>query len=77
MHVGGNQPRDQLNQNMNSLSIALKIRQVRPDISRRDALAISRLPVSRVNHLRSHGLLNRAEVASTLRKLRALGEVAV
>jgi len=56
-------------------STALKIRLARPDITSRDALAIARLPRARVNHLRSHGLLNRGEVALTIRKLRALGEV--
>lgn len=56
-------------------SIALQIRLARPDITSRDALAITRLPRARVNHLRSHGLLNRGEVALTIRKLRALGEV--
>ncbi len=61
---------------MNSSNIALQIRQARPDISSRDALALARLPLARINHLRSHGLLNRGEVASTLRKLRILGEVA-
>jgi hypothetical protein len=56
-------------------SIALQIRLARPDITSRDALAIARLPLARINHLRSHGLLNRGEVALTVRKLRALGEV--
>jgi hypothetical protein len=56
-------------------SIALQIRLARPDITPRDALAIARLPRARVNHLRSYGLLNRGEVALTIRKLRALGEI--
>jgi hypothetical protein len=63
---------------MNTSSIratAKLIRQVRPDIAPRDALAIAGLPRARINHLRSHGSLNRGEVASTLRKLRFLGEI--
>jgi hypothetical protein len=56
-------------------SIAIQIRKIRPDITSRDALAISRLPRSRVQHLRSYGLLNRCEVVSTIRKLRILGEI--
>ena len=56
-------------------STAIQIRKIRPDISCRDALAISRLPLARVQHLLSYGLLSRCEVASTLRKLRFLGEI--
>jgi hypothetical protein len=56
-------------------STAIQIRKIRPDITARDALAISRLPRSRVQHLLSYGLLNRCEVVSTLRKLRFLGEI--
>ena len=60
---------------MKTIAIAKQIRQVRPDITSRDAVAIARLPLTRINHLRDHGLLNRGEVASTLRKLRFLGEI--
>jgi len=61
--------------NVKTTHIAKQIRQARPDITSRDALAIARLPLARINHLRSHGLLNRGEVCSTLRKLRFLGEI--
>ena len=60
---------------INMKFIAIQIRKIRPDITARDALAISRLPRSRVQHLRSYGLFNRSEVSSTLRKLRFLGEI--
>jgi hypothetical protein len=60
------------NNTQTAIKIALAIRSVRPDIKISDALLIARLPRERVNHLRSHGLLNRGEVASTCRKLRFL-----
>ncbi len=56
--------------------VARKIRATRPDISLPNALAIARLPIERVNHLRRHRLLERQNVISTLKTLRFLGEIA-
>jgi hypothetical protein len=54
---------------------AFLLRIARPEISPRDALGLVRLPQDRLDHLRRHGFFARNEIRSTVRKLRALGEI--
>lgn len=58
----------------NTSEMYIAIRQLRPDISARDALSIARLPFARARELYHRGIFSRANVRVALRSLRFLNE---